>query len=328
MKIGIIGTGLMSEIYADIILQDNLGTIEAVAGNTEEKTLSFAKKYNIKGYPNSQYDLMFESHNFDLVIIATPEWVREDPVKSCVNNNVHIILEKPFADSLQSATSLKDTLYGYKKGVKICHVLRYSERFYAAKNYLLDKKIIHMDSSRNSNLERFKRIEGKTNPAFWLAPHDIDMMIWLKDQKIKEVFAMSNKGRETESLLTTMMRFDDDTTATFRNIWGAKPVSNISKSAYFNIWHKEGCLEIDDSDMNIRVFDSNSSFQIDTYEDFHMNGKRYGFFRNMMDSIINSFINNSFDTKKEIDNAFDVTLVSEMISRSVKEKRIIKSEEI
>ena len=38
MKIGIIGTGLMSEIYADIILQDNLGTIEAVAGNTEEKT--------------------------------------------------------------------------------------------------------------------------------------------------------------------------------------------------------------------------------------------------------------------------------------------------
>ena len=59
-------------------ITNNLGTIEAVAGNTEEKTLSFAKKYNIKGYPNSQYDLMFESHNFDLVIIATPEWVRED----------------------------------------------------------------------------------------------------------------------------------------------------------------------------------------------------------------------------------------------------------
>ena len=44
----------------------------------------------------------------------------------------------------------------------------------------------------------------------------------------------------------------------------------------------------------------------------------------MLDSIINSFINNSL-IQREIDNAFDVTLVSEMITML---KRIIKSEEI
>lgn len=316
-KIGIIGTGLMSEIYSDIIIQNNLGKLIAVAGNTKEKTDLFAKKYNISSYSNSNYKTMFSNHEFDLVIIATPEWVREDPIYYCIKNNVHIILEKPFADNLDTALTLYSKLKDHKKGFKVCHVLRSSPRFYMAKEHLKKKKIIHMDSSRNSNYQRFKRISGNTNPFFWLAPHDIDMMLWLKGSTIKEVFAISNQIGSAKDLVSVMLRFEDDSTASFRNIWGFDTISNMSRSAYFNIWHENGCVEIDDSSMNIRIFEGKEVHQPDTYEDFHILSKRMGFFRIMLEEMFNDFKKDENKIQEELENAFHVTKVSEMISRSV-----------
>lgn len=328
MNIGIIGTGLMSEIYSDIIIQNNLGSIKAVAGNTIKKTINFSKKYNIDSYSNSDYESMFKDHKLDLVIIATPEWIREEPVRICVENEVHIILEKPFTDNIDTAKALKKILTKYKKGFKLCHVLRYSPRFFAAKNYLLNKNIIHFDSSRNSNIQRFDRISGKTDPSYWLAPHDIDMMLWMKQIKVKEVFSFSNSLSSSKDLISTMLRFEDDTTGTFRNIWGVQPVSNKAHSAYFNIWHKEGCVEIDDSEMNISIFEENQTFQPDTYEDFFLGKTRMGFFRNMIESIFDEFKYDKYDTDSEVENAFHVTQVSYMISRSIKENKVIKLNEI
>lgn len=327
-NIGIIGTGLMSEIYSDIIVENNLGKLIAVAGNTKDKTDIFAKKYNITSYPDSNYQAMFANHEFDLIIIATPEWVREDPIKHCVENKVHIILEKPFADNMETATMLKNELKNHKKGFKVCHVLRYSPRFFMAKKHLGDKKIIHMDSTRNSNSLRFQRISGSTNPFFWLAPHDIDMMLWLKGMSIKEVFAITNNASVAKDLVSVMVRFTDDSTATFRNIWGFNAISNISKSAYFNIWHENGCIEIDDSDMNIKIFEGNEVYQPDTYEDFHILSKRMGFFRNMLEEMINDLKIRESEVQEELENALHVTQVSEMISRSVLEGRIVSINEI
>ena len=328
MNIGIIGTGLMSEIYSDVITQNNLGNIKAVVGNTPSKTIDFAERYNIDHYSNSDYASMFKNHKIDLVIIATPEWVREDPVRICVENEVHIILEKPFSDNIETARVLKKILAKHKKAFKLCHVLRYSQRFFAAKSYISSKNIIHIDSSRNSNIQRFNRISGKTDPAFWLAPHDIDMMIWLKQQKVKEVFSFSNLAPNSEALISTMLRFDDGTTGTFRNIWGTKPVSSKSRSAYFNIWHDDGCIEINDSEMNVSIYEENQTFQPDTYEDFFLGEKRMGFFKSMIELIFDDLKKDIYDTPTEIENAFHVTQVSSMISKSIKENRVIKYDEI
>lgn len=327
-KVGIIGTGLMSEIYADILVQNRLGKLVAIAGNTKEKTDLFASKYNIKSFPLSRYNEMFSQHELDVVIIATPEWVREEPIEACLNNNVHIILEKPFADNIHTASVLYEKLRSYEKSLRVCHVLRFSPRFFMAKQHLLNKNIIHMDSSRNSNAERFKRISGHTNPCFWLAPHDIDMMLWLKETKVKKVFATSNDNNSPKDLLSVMVKFEDNSTATFRNIWGFNPVSNISRSAYFNIWHENGCIEINDSDMNIKIFENNEVYQPDTYEDFHIQQKRMGFFRNMLESFFDDFMNHSTASYSDLENAYHVTQVSEMISQSITKNKVISIEEI
>ena len=86
----------MADIYARVIGQRENCLICCVAGNSAENTMKFAEAHNIKGYPGSAYDQMFDEHpEIDAVIITTPEGVRIDPVIASVNNKKHILLEKP-----------------------------------------------------------------------------------------------------------------------------------------------------------------------------------------------------------------------------------------
>tara|TARA_Y100000588_G_scaffold347309_1_gene396006 strand:- start:98 stop:1090 length:993 start_codon:yes stop_codon:yes gene_type:complete len=327
MKVGIIGTGLMAEIYSDIIKKSPY-QLSGVLGNTEKKTTDFAKKYDIDYVVESDYEKFFNEFDFDTVIITTPEWVRLDPIKFSVDFNKHIILEKPFSSSWSEALELQDVLKDHKKALFLCHVLRYSPRFHPVINLLEDKKIFHIDSSRNSNKERFKRIQNKCDPCFWLAPHDVDMILHLMKDEVDTIFAITNSSSQFKDLLSVMIRFKNNKSATFRNIWGTPPISNISKGAYFNIWHDEGAVEIDDSNMNIRIFNDAEVTSMDSYEDFFIFDTRSGFFKPMLEHFLYSISKGEYDCNLELKNALKVTEVCQMISRSISEKREISKEDM
>ena len=194
MKICIFGTGVMARIYADIIDQYKLGQISGFVGNTESKTNQIAADYSTKAFPNGDLAKFYDTCESDITLITSPEWVRIEPVKLAVENQQHIILEKPFADSLENSLELYKILENHKNTFRICHVLRYSPRFYSARHYLSDKSVFYIDATRNSNLLRFQRISSKVHPVFWLSSHDIAKMIWIQDKKIVEVLSKSNLG--------------------------------------------------------------------------------------------------------------------------------------
>ena len=80
--------------------------------------------------------------------------------------------------------------------------------------------------------------------------------------------------------------------------------------------------------MNIKIFEGNEVSQPDTYEDFHILSKRMGFFRNMLEEMINDLKVGENKAHGELENAIHVTQVSEMISRSVHEGRIVSINEL
>ena len=59
-------------------------------------------------------------------------------------------------------------------------MLRYSARFTALKT-LIDQggvgEIRHIYARRNSNSRRAQRVLGRTDLAFWLTPHDVDIIM-------------------------------------------------------------------------------------------------------------------------------------------------------
>lgn len=333
LNIGIIGTGLMAEIYAKIIKQRFDCKLVAVTGNTSENTFKFAHKFDIVGYSDSLYDLMFQEHpEIEAVIIATPEWIRIDPIISSIKFNQHILLEKPFTNSIESAYELRKLLEGYSNVFEICHVLRHSPKFYALNKSIKNGDIgdiRHIYARRNSNNLRVKRVLGKTDLAFWLTPHDVDIMRWITNSEISEVYALSRNQLQTnDDYLTSNLKFKNGVDAVLQISWCNPPLSGISREAVFEVWGNKGYIEVEDYNMNVNIFSENQRVEsCDTYEDFEINGVHHGMFENLIDHFIRRTRLNDIKGNN-LDDAFQSINICDMISKSIKQHCVIFNDRV
>ena len=328
LNIAMIGTGLMAEIYADILVQRGDCRLVAVSGNTHKSTERFASRYSIPGYSSGNAETLYSRHpETEVTVITTPEWVREIPLAAAIKHRQHVLLEKPFAHDYATAQVLAKMLDGYKQVFDICHVLRYSPRFHALQQVVSRNEIgeiRHIYARRNSNKNRVTRVLGKTDLAFWLTPHDIDIMRWLTGSEVVEVFARARNGLKTDDdYLIANLRFADRTDAVLEISWCTPTLSNIAPEARFEVWGSKGSAELVDSDMNLRIFvDENRVTSPDTYEDYIIHGLRQGFFKNMIDCFVNRV--KRFDTDGNIIvDAIESIRVCEMIRRSIDEGRVV-----
>lgn len=318
----------MAKIYADILAQRVDCKIVAVCGNSIDKTYNFAKKYSASAYVEGNVEIFFKKHpEMQVVIIATPEWERERPLAAAIAHNQHILLEKPFAQDYQTAVKLKKTLDGYTQVFDVCHVLRFSPRFYALKK-AIDRNQIgdirHIYSRRNSNLKRVERVLNKTDLAFWLTPHDVDIMRWITGSEVVEVFARSrNYLKEADDYLIANFRFANKVDAVMEVSWCTPPISSVAPEAKFEVWGTRGSIEVADSDMNIRIYEMSGAVSSpDTYEDFQIDGLQFGYFKNMVDVFIKRVRDDDFKGN-HVSDAVESINVCNMIRESLDQKKVV-----
>lgn len=331
IEIAIAGTGLMADIYAGILAQRADCRVRAVIGNTADKTRAFAEKHGITGYPDGAYEQAYAAHpGVTATIIATPEWVREAPVRAAVAHRQHILLEKPFTTDMAEADLLSRLLSRPDRLCEICHVLRYSSRFGAMKT-LVDEGQIgqprHIFARRNSNTRRAARVLGRTDLAFWLTPHDIDIMRWVTGSEVVEVFARSRAGlRDADDYLIANLRFANGVDAVLEISWCAPPVSGASPEALFEIRGTKGFIAVDDGDMNVRLFqDGNAVISPDTYEYVEIQGAKRGFFEPMLDRFVNR-VRSGIVTSTAVEDARQTVRIGTMIRRSLDQGCIIRDD--
>jgi predicted dehydrogenase len=83
----------------------------------------------------SNADEMFKNLKIDFVDICVPPNLHSDYIKSAIKNNVAIICEKPFTNSVNEAKLLKKKLIGSKTVFSPCHQYKYSPIWSNFKNF-------------------------------------------------------------------------------------------------------------------------------------------------------------------------------------------------
>ena len=80
--------------------------------------------------------------------------------------------------------------------------------------------------------------------------------------------------------------------------------------------------------MNIKVFSESKEVKTyDTYEDFEIHGINHGIFENLITYFIDR-VNNKSVNNSSLNDAYASTLACEMVSRSIKEEKIINIEKL
>jgi predicted dehydrogenase len=96
IRVGLVGSGYIADFHARAV-QDveglELDSVVSPDGNKAEK---FAERYHIKNV-FTDYDGFIKEHPVDLVILATPNCFHYDQTMKALDENRHVLVEKPMA---------------------------------------------------------------------------------------------------------------------------------------------------------------------------------------------------------------------------------------
>lgn len=217
MKVGVIGTGAMGEHHARIYRQMKNVELVGVSDIDKERLHKVASKYGTAAYQNH---LELLNQKLDAVSVVVPTSLHREISLDAIDRGVHVLVEKPIAESLESAGAIVNA--AEKADVKL--LVGHIERFNPA--VLKLKEIIDSDMLGKIVSISARRV-GPYNPRIRdvgviidLGVHDIDVISYLYGSHVVEVYAISvNDSTAFENHASVMLRFKDNRSGVIDTNW-------------------------------------------------------------------------------------------------------------
>ncbi|RMG35437.1 MAG: gfo/Idh/MocA family oxidoreductase [Methanobacteriota archaeon] len=222
IRIGIIGTGFGAKVHAPAMIYHDNFEVVAIAGRNPEKTEKIAKDLEIPHF-YTDWRTMLKDETFDAVSVSTPPYLHFTMAKAVLENNFHLLLEKPTTETALEAKKLvrlaeENSLVGM-----MCHEFRYLPHFHFSHDLINQGKIgtireIYMQTffGSFSNVSRLQghwlldsKYEGGMLGA--IGSHMIDRIRFLTGKEFKEV-----AGRVTRKIQIPGFSSDDGFSAVLK----------------------------------------------------------------------------------------------------------------
>ena len=207
IRAAVVGAGHMGQYHVSIYSELNQVDLVGIVDASRERADEIATKYNTVAYSSIENII----DKIDVVTIAVPTSLHHQVAKPFLEKGIHVLLEKPIANTLEEATELFDI--ADKKGVhlQIGHV----ERFNGAVQEI--KKII-----KDPLLLEFRRVgpfTSRINDAgvvMDIMIHDIDIALNLVGSKVKSLKAIGGSGfTDNEDFASCQLLFENGCMANF-----------------------------------------------------------------------------------------------------------------
>ena len=140
IKWGIIGCGRIAHKFASDLALIEDATLTAVASRSYEKADEFAQKHKAKKAYGS-YDELFLDPDVDIVYIATPHHLHAELSIKAMENDKHVLCEKPLSINKKEADSIIETSRRTKRFFMEALWTRFNPSFVAAKKLIDEGEI-------------------------------------------------------------------------------------------------------------------------------------------------------------------------------------------
>jgi len=177
-----------------------------------------------KQYPNitvvDDYNTLLNDDSIDSIVIATPVETHYSLAKQALENNKHVLVEKPLTNSYEKAAELQQLATEKGLTLMVDHTFLYT----GAVMYLKEKtdsgelgNINYIDSTR-INLGLF---QSDVNVLWDLAPHDISIITHLldKDPTSIQAIGISHTANNIENIAYLTLKYNEKLIVHFNCSW-------------------------------------------------------------------------------------------------------------
>lgn len=332
LNVGIVGAGRMGQLYARVVAESPLARLCAVVGNSLARRSAFEVDASVPFFPHGDLAAMWAvCPEIDTIIVATPEWAHLAPVLDALGHGAHMLLEKPIAHCLDDARRI--TLAARPAGgtVMPCHPLRFDSRYTTLKQ-ALDRgalgEVRHIYARRNADQHAAQRILGRCHPAYWLAPHDVDMVRWLTGAEVVRVCAHAAiDGRQAADAIVADLRLSNGALARIENSWVLPHGAAGSRETAFDVWGSGGRAQVSPQQQGLLMATPLSGIDSpDTVDSPAVQGRLTGTFPAMVQHFLQA-ASSGRQCMVTIEDAFAAIVVSAAMERSLNEGREVAAVE-
>jgi predicted dehydrogenase len=263
VALAIVGPGRMGQLYARIAQEASTMRLVALCGRGAESTQDAATAYRVPGYAAGDYGAMLAAHpEIEAVIVAASEWAHIEPVLASLDAGKHVLVEKPMAISVADAARMVEQAAKAGVHLMVCHSLRFDPRFAALRQAVAQGavgEVLHLYARRNAPQIAVERVIGRCPLAFWLAPHDIDMMLWTTGSSVHKVMAFSKAGgKERQDFIIAVLTFANGAIGVLESSWGTPAVSGQPLTEQFTVRGTAGMVELLSNQTGVGVYRAGS----------------------------------------------------------------------
>ena len=269
VKTAIIGYGYWGpNLLRNFVAQDKC-MVHSVADSRKERLAAVNKNYPAITTTVNADDII-NSPEIDAVVIATPVFTHYELAKKALENNKHVLIEKPMTSSVSEAEKLIELAAKKNKILMVDHTFLYTDAVQKMKK-MIDAEQIgalqYFDSTR-INLGLF---QSDINVLWDLAPHDISILNYLVKQKPYSVNAtgVCHTGNGIENVAYLTLNYQNNFVAHFNCSWTSPVkirmmlIGGDKKMLVFNDLEPTEKIRIYDTGYNHKSDDEKNKIMVD-----------------------------------------------------------------
>ncbi|MCQ2977016.1 MAG: Gfo/Idh/MocA family oxidoreductase [archaeon] len=220
INVGVIGVGAMGYNHARVYSKLENANLVAVADVVEETVKKVAKKYNTKAY--CEIEDLLKDPEIEVVSVCVPTTFHHDVVMQAIEYGKHVLVEKPIAFTEEEAVEMINA--AKEKGVKLAtgHVERFNPAVQKAKELIDNEVIGDLVAISAKRVGPFPPRIKDVGVAIDLAIHDLDVMNFLIEGKVEQVYASMSSildKCEFEDHAEIMVNFEENITGILEVNW-------------------------------------------------------------------------------------------------------------
>ena len=250
VNVGVIGVGAMGYNHARVYYKLEEANLVAVSDVSERTLNKVAKKYDAKGF--TDYEDLLKYPEIEVVSVCVPTTFHHDVVMEAIKHGKHVLVEKPIAFTLKEA---EDMIAAAKEaGVILAtgHVERFNPAVQKAKELIDNDVIGDIVSASAKRVGPFPPRIKDVGVTIDLAIHDLDVMNYLFDEDVIQVYGTMNsilEKCEFEDHAEIMINFKNESTGILEVNW-----LTPYKRRQIEITGTDGIISVDYIEQSIDVY--------------------------------------------------------------------------
>ena len=140
LRFGVIGTSWMNAFHMKSINSHPQAEVRAICGRDGERARSVAQEHNVP-HVHSDYRELIARGDLDAVVVGTPDYLHHEMVLRLAETGLHIMCEKPLAQTLEQAIEMVQAAESSKRSSMTFFTYRWLPHYQRLKE-LLDEGYI------------------------------------------------------------------------------------------------------------------------------------------------------------------------------------------